>query len=100
MTDTNRADLPILWESTIGARPPKEQFAIWEALYSTETIRRAILKTAMKNQSLNGQMSQDHRMRFASRVMMTVTEQALEHAANKARLHDEMSRRGEPCRTQ
>lgn len=82
-------DLTMLWENTLGEPPTKEQFAIWEALYTPEVIKRAILKTAMKNQSLKGQMTLEHRQRFASRVMMTVTEQAAEHAANRARLREE-----------
>lgn len=86
---TTATDLKMLWENTLGESPTKEQFAIWYALYPTETIRKAILKTAMKNQSLRGQMSQDHRMRFASRVMMTLTQQAAEHAANRALLREE-----------
>lgn len=92
-------NLKALWEDTLGESPTKEQFAIWEALYTPEVIKRAILKTAMKNQSLKGQMTLEHRQRFASRVMMTLTEQAAEHAANRALLHDEMSRRGEECQT-
>ena len=82
-------ELTNLWERTLGTPPSEQQFAIWEELHTEEIIRRAILKTAMKNQSLNGTMTVDHRLRFASKVMQTLTTQAIEHAANRERLRQE-----------
>ena len=88
-------NLCILWENTLGTlgtlgeRPTKEQWAIWEALYPVDVIRKAILKTAMKNQSMNGEMSHDYRLRFASRVMMTAVQQSAEHAENREHLRQE-----------
>lgn len=72
-----------LWQQTMGDSPTPEQFAIWTASHSPDVMRRAILKTATKNQTLAGQMTQDHRIRFASRVMITLTEQAIENARNR-----------------
>jgi hypothetical protein len=83
---TNISSLKSLWENTLGEVPAKEQFAIWEELHSAVIIRQAILKTAMKNQSLNGAMTTDHRLRFASKVMQTLTAQAADHAANREKL--------------
>jgi hypothetical protein len=80
-----------LWGKVLGEPPAPEQFAIWTESYTSEVVRRAILKTATKNQTMGGSMSQDHRIRFASRVMMTLTEQAAEHAANREQLQAEMS---------
>src|ERR1035438_6624348 len=63
------ADLISFWERVLGNPPSKEQFAIWAELHSLETMHRAILKTAIKNQKMGGSMTQDHRERFASKVM-------------------------------
>jgi hypothetical protein len=82
-------ELVTLWERTLGAPPNEQQFAIWAELHTRDTIRRAILKTAIKNQQLNGTMSPDHKFRFASRVMMTLTDQAARNAANRQRLTEE-----------
>jgi hypothetical protein len=82
-------ELVTLWERTLGAPPNEQQFAIWTELHSQDTVRRAILKTAIKNQQLNGTMSPDHKFRFASRVMMTLSEQAARNAINRARLRQE-----------
>ena len=67
------ADLISLWERVLGSPPSKEQFAIWAELHSLETMHRAILKTAIKNQKMGGSMTQDHRERFASKVMDSKT---------------------------
>ena len=58
-----------LWRRVLGTPPPPEQFAICCELFPEESIRKGILKTAVKNQQLNGTMTQDHRERFASKVM-------------------------------
>ena len=84
--------LKVLWEKTLGVLPADEQFAIWEELHSPETIRKAILKTAMKNQGMNGQMTPEHRLRFASKVMSTLTAQDVEHAKNREALQREFGR--------
>jgi hypothetical protein len=78
-----------LWESTLGTAPTKEQFAIWAALHSSGIIKQAILKTAMRNQSMNGTMDQDHRLRYASKVMLTLSAQREEHAENREKLRQE-----------
>jgi hypothetical protein len=84
-------ELTTLWERTLGIPPNEQQFAIWVELHRPDVVRRAILKTAIKNQQLNGTMSPDHKFRFASRVMLTLTEQAARNAANRARLNDEFA---------
>ena len=80
-----------LWKQTLGALPSETQWAIWQGLHTPEVIKRAILKTAIKNQQLDGTMSDDYKLRFASKVMNTLTEQSAEHAANRAQLQAEMS---------
>jgi hypothetical protein len=84
-------ELSQLWNKLIGEPPAPEQFGIWEELYPGDIIRKAILKTGIKNQNLGGTMTQDHRLRFANRVMQMASKDAAEHAANRERLHAEMS---------
>jgi hypothetical protein len=73
-------------------------------MYPVEIIRKGILKTAIKNQNLGGTMTQDHRLRFANRVMQSALKDAEEHAVNKERLREEfevgvksVARRGNEC---
>jgi len=73
-------DIVELWKRTLGVPPTDAQFAIWEGLHTPEVMKRAILKTAVKNQQLNSTMSLDHRLRFASKVMLALTSQAAERA--------------------
>jgi hypothetical protein len=84
-------ELITLWEKTLGTPPNEQQFAIWTELHTQVIVRRAILKTAIKNQQLNGAMSSDHKFRFASRVMMTLSEQAIKNAASRERLRQEFA---------
>lgn len=58
-----------LWTKTLGETPPQEQFEVWSALYVPEVVRRGIIKTAEKNLNLGRTMTQDHKIRFASKVM-------------------------------
>jgi hypothetical protein len=69
-------ELITLWQRVLGDPPDEKQFAIWLELHTADTVRRAILKTAIKNQQLTGNMSDDHKFRFASRVMISVTTQS------------------------
>jgi hypothetical protein len=78
-----------LWKRTLGEPPNETQFAIWQALHTPEVIKRGILKTAIKAQLLNGCMSTDHKLRFASKVMSTLTDANAQHARNRERLRDE-----------
>ena|SRR5229473_563018 len=66
-------DLISLWQRVLGNPPAQEQFEIWAEMHSFETMHRAILKTGIKNQKMGGRMSQDHRERFASKVMDSKT---------------------------
>ena len=56
-----------LWERTLGTPPAEQQFVIWSESHASDIVRQAILKTATKNQTMGGTMSDDHRIRFASR---------------------------------
>jgi hypothetical protein len=85
-------NLTILWTSTIGEAPAPQQFSVWETLHAPDVICRAIIKTAIKNQTMSGMMSQDHRIRFCSKVMNTLTNENAEHAANRERLKAEMEK--------
>jgi hypothetical protein len=82
-------ELMTLWERTLGTPPADEQFVIWTESHTADIVRRAILKTATKNQTLGGRMTQDHRVRFASRVMLTLSAQQDEHRANREKLRQE-----------
>jgi hypothetical protein len=70
---TPTADLMDLWKRVLGDPPLIQQFELWACTHNFETIKRGITKTAMKNLQMGGTMSQDHRVRFASRVMLTRT---------------------------
>ncbi len=78
-----------LWERTLGTPPADQQFVIWTESHAADIVRQAILKTATKNQTVGGTMCEDHKVRFASRVMLTLSAQREEHAANKERLRQE-----------
>jgi hypothetical protein len=82
-----------LWKRLLGDPPADEQFDFWVALHTTEVVRQAILKTAGKNLALGKTMDLDYKIRFASKVMLTITERRDEHAANRTRLRDEMEAR-------
>ena len=59
-----------LWERLIGTAPSPQQFEIWLAQFDFEITKQGILKTAMKNMSLDGLMTAEHRVRFASKCMI------------------------------
>jgi hypothetical protein len=60
-----------LWTKVIGTPPSEQQFVIWLESHPAEVVRRGILKAATKNLQMGGTMSQDHAVRFASKVMLT-----------------------------
>lgn len=62
-----------MWTRVLGDPPLIQQFELWACTHSPGTIERGITKTAIKNLRLGGAMSQDHRVRFASKVMQTRT---------------------------
>ena len=78
-----------LWGRTLGPSPAEQQFVIWSESHAATIVRQAILKTATKNQTMGGTMSEDHKIRFASKVMLTLSAQREEHAANRERLRQE-----------
>ena len=86
-------ELKSLWERTLGTPPADEQFIIWVESHQRDIVRRAVLKTATKNQTMAGTMSLDHKVRFASKVMLTLSAQREENAANRARLNEDFGRR-------
>ena len=86
-------ELKSLWERTLGTPPADEQFIIWVESHQRDIVRRAVLKTATKNQTMGGTMSLDHKVRFASKVMLTLSAQREENAANRARLDEDFGRR-------
>ena len=71
------SELKILWGKLLGTIPGDAQFDFWAAVHSPETIHHGILKTAQKNLSTGSTMTDDHKVRFASRVMLSSTEQSL-----------------------
>lgn len=86
----NELNLRQLWEQTLGAPPMPEQFGLWSALHTEEVVRQSILRTARKNIELNGTMTQEHKVKFASKVMLTQTARNAANAANRAALAAEM----------
>jgi hypothetical protein len=78
-----------LWERTLGKSPAEQQFVIWSESHAVDIVRQAILKTATKNQTMGGTMSEDHKIRFASKVMLTLSAQREENVANREKLSQE-----------
>lgn len=87
-------DLKLLWERTLGTPPSTTQFVIWLESHTADIVRQAILKTATKNQTVGGTMSDDHKVRFASKCMITRSAARQEHAVNRERLRLEMGGMG------
>ncbi len=78
-----------LWERTLGTPPSEQQFVIWSESHTPDIVRQAILKTATKSQIMAGTMSDSHKVRFASKVMITLSAQREDHAANREKLGQE-----------
>jgi hypothetical protein len=67
-------NLQDLWKRVLGDPIlSDQQFVVWSELYRVAAMRRGIAKAAAKNMQMGGQMSQEHRLRFASKVMETMT---------------------------
>ena len=63
--------LKTLWKQLLGELPSDAQFIIWLELYGEPLARIAISKTGMKQlRDRDYFKSLDHRVRFASRVML------------------------------
>ena len=84
-------ELKQLWSTLLGRTPNDQQFILWSVKHTADIVRKAILKTGQKNLMMGGTMSDDHRVRFASKVMITLTAQKVEHAANRERLNSEFA---------
>jgi hypothetical protein len=82
-------ELKLLWGELLGKIPSDQQWTFWGLMHTPTAIHRAILKTTQKNLSVGGTMSEDHKLRFASKVMLTGSAQRKENAANKERLRQE-----------
>ena len=86
-------ELSQLWDKTLGTPPMVEQFGLWTALHTEEVVRLGILRTARKSIELDGTMTQEHKVRFASKVMITQTQRNTANAANREAVAAEMERR-------
>jgi hypothetical protein len=93
MIELNLNELKALWGKLLGEIPSDQQWTFWTMSHSLEVVRHGILKTAQKNLSMGGTMSDDHKMRFASKVMLTQQARNGENAANRAQLNDEFEAR-------
>jgi hypothetical protein len=82
-------ELKLLWEELLGKIPSDQQWTFWGLMHTPPIIRRGILKTAQKNLSMGGTMSDDHRVRFASKVMLTQQARNEENTANRENLRKE-----------
>ena len=78
-----------LWAKVLGQPPSEQQFLIWMESHPSDVVRYGILRTATKNQMMGGSMSQDHRIRFASKVMLTLSALRQENATNREKLRQE-----------
>lgn len=78
-----------LWGSLLGAPGPKGiQCSLWLERFPLEQVLRAVRQTAKKNFSLNGAMSEEHMLRFATSVMATFAERQRKTERNAATLSD------------
>jgi hypothetical protein len=93
-TNINTNNLKELWEKTLGVSPTDEQFYLWTNLHTLEVVRQAILKTAGKNLQMGKAMTAEHKVRFASKVMLTITSQNTANARNREALRQEFERDG------
>ncbi len=84
-------ELKTLWAKTLGELPDDEQFYLWTNLHTAEVVRQAILKTAGKNLQLGKTMAAEYKVRFASKVMSTLTDQNRQNARNREALQAEMT---------
>jgi predicted deacetylase len=91
--ELNSGELNTLWAKTLGELPDEEQFYLWTNLHTSEVVRQAILKTAGKNLQLGKTMTAEHKVRFASKVMLTLTAQNTANARNREALQADMTRR-------
>jgi hypothetical protein len=58
------------WALLIPAFCPEDhQFALWLELHGSQTVLHGIRETAKKYARLNGEMTPDHALRFASKCM-------------------------------
>lgn len=63
--------LAALWHELLpDFEPSREQLKLWLLKHNYETASFAIAETAAKRLRLGGQMSADHQLRFASKVMI------------------------------
>jgi hypothetical protein len=74
-----------LWMKVLGEPPSDQQFGVWLESHGADVVRRGILKAATKNLQMGGTMSQDHAIRFASKVMLT-TQAAQRYVAHQNEL--------------
>lgn len=84
-------ELKTLWGRLLGEVPSDQQWAFWATTHSLDIIRHGILKTAQKSLSMGGTMSDDHKLRFASKVMLTQQARNEENRANRERLATELN---------
>jgi hypothetical protein len=82
-------DIKTLWGRLLGKIPSDQQFDYWSASHALDIIKQGILKTAQKNLSNGGTMDDDHKIRFASKCMLTLTARDKEHAENREKLRQE-----------
>jgi hypothetical protein len=67
-------ELKALWLAVLGEPIPSDnQFLTWLALHGLATAKIGIAKASAKHLSLGGTMSENHKIRFASKVMLTKT---------------------------
>src|ERR1700730_8326438 len=76
---TDLTELIDLWTRTIGNPPSVQQFEIWMATHTPDVIKIGIIKTATKNAMMGGLMSVEHRVKFASKVMLMKTYDPQKH---------------------
>jgi hypothetical protein len=79
-------EIKALWQKLLGTTPSDEQFALWSEMHTPEVMRKGVLQTAAKNLALGRTMTQDYKVRFASKVMIDQSAREVQNAIYRERL--------------
>ena len=85
--------MTIPWGRLVGRTPSDQQFEFWSVKHSPEVIKQGILNAAQTHLSSGRTMSDDHKLRFASKVMLTLSTQREQHARNREKLRQQFEGR-------
>ena len=84
MKEVELKELKEVWSKVLGDDCPDDtQFEIWCGLRPAEVVAWAICKTAARNRAKSEPMSQDHRIRYVSSVLIHYDNRPLKQDAKQ-----------------